>query len=450
MNPIPSWAAILTKKSDSGIRLDYKFALDQAYSARVGPLPQFTRLGGATYVDSSGTIRYVGSNVPRIDYHPITGACRGLLMENQTNQYCVRSHLSTQFVLSGSTLEFDLGPSPDGEYNAGRVIETATTATHFTRSATTGSAALQVGWQVTVSAFVKKGTGATAPDWIALGFTVGLLSGRIAAFNISTGVVGSVAANTMASVVPYKNGWYRCIVTATVTTAGTWASSTNALIFTNNANTSALPSSYAGSVTSDVFVWGWQVELQQFQATFTPGRSSVAYATSYIYNPGTGTATRPYESAIIQGDQFSFYNPTVGTLAVKVSMPFVLSGGAASIAQYAAFAPTGEGFWLGSYTSTGESVQGYSASVPTVLCSTGSILPEFSRKGLSFRYELNNNALSVNGGAVIADNVGQIGTAATSFQMLPNPQYTINGWIESLEYYNVGLSDAELQTLSTP
>jgi hypothetical protein len=444
MNPIPAWGAILTPNK-SIRRLNYQFAIDRAYVSRTGPLPSFSRTTAASYVDSSGIIQYADVNVPRIDFHPITGVCRGLLHENQVAQYCRGYGASTGFVVSGASSTYGVGPSPDGNNNAALIAETAVSAAHTTRGLATTAIVLAVGDQVTVSVFVKKGAGATAPDWINLGFTSGSLAGRTAAFNVATGTVGTVAAtNTTASIVPYNNGWYRCIVTGTTTTAGSFTSGFHGIAFTNNANTITTPT-YLGNVTSDIFVWGWQVEYQSNMTAYGAGKSTTAYATSFIRNPASNVMTKGADFAVIQGANLSLYNPAVGVVAVKVLQPMTYSG---SMSIYAAAAPPADGFHIGCNASLGEAAVGFVSAATTVQCNAGSILPAYSNKSLAFRYESNNNALSINGGAVITDNIGAVGTGVTAFAIGQNAAYPINGWIQALEYYNAALTNAELQALS--
>ena len=57
--------------------------LDFVNSDMVDPRVTFTRTSTATYHDAKGVLQTVPANVPRIDYDPMTGECKGLLIEEQ-------------------------------------------------------------------------------------------------------------------------------------------------------------------------------------------------------------------------------------------------------------------------------------------------------------------------------------------------------------------------------
>ncbi|WP_341743087.1 hypothetical protein [Azonexus hydrophilus] len=64
-----------------------------------GDIITFTRASAATRFNASGVLETVGNNVPRIDYDPVTLACRGLLIEEQrTNMLLNSATLATQSV----------------------------------------------------------------------------------------------------------------------------------------------------------------------------------------------------------------------------------------------------------------------------------------------------------------------------------------------------------------
>ena len=81
--------------------LDLAFALDKTLTARKGPIPTFTRVQatstGSTYIGADKLIKYAAANEPRFDHDPVTGICRGLLIEDtRTNLVFPSETLTTQ------------------------------------------------------------------------------------------------------------------------------------------------------------------------------------------------------------------------------------------------------------------------------------------------------------------------------------------------------------------
>jgi hypothetical protein len=75
------------------------FAGEKSLDNGTGPAITFTRASDATYFDATGTLQTAGSNVPRFDHDPATGASRGLLIEGQRSNLLLNSvALSTQTV----------------------------------------------------------------------------------------------------------------------------------------------------------------------------------------------------------------------------------------------------------------------------------------------------------------------------------------------------------------
>jgi hypothetical protein len=145
--------------------------------------------------------------------------------------------------------------APNGTTTADRFAETTATDFHFAVQ----TIAFTSGASYTVSAYFKKGTGATAPNFVQLTFpgaTFG--TGQYANFNIDTGVVGTNTGGT-AAITNVGNGWYRCSWTATAT--ATASSGSGLVVFTNNNDAAGRVPSYAGATTSDVFVWGADVRV---------------------------------------------------------------------------------------------------------------------------------------------------------------------------------------------
>lgn len=190
---------------------------------------------------------------PRIAYHPLTGACEGLLVESVKNNQVLRSSDMTNatnwIATAGSGTcgaTADAGTAPDGQSTA--VVVTCTGAT-YPRLATTPGAPLSMGANsaFTASLFVKAGTLDKVCLWMR-NSTVGTPIVR-ATFEFSTKTF-TFDTGSLAGYEELPDGWFRIWVRGTRDASG----STGTLWITPGA-------AYDGTSRSGtVYVWGPQVE----------------------------------------------------------------------------------------------------------------------------------------------------------------------------------------------
>jgi hypothetical protein len=187
------------------------------------------------------------------------------------------------FVNRRVTLATNSTTAPDGTATASLVAEDTNTNSHGVDSGVN----VVSGLSYTKSVFVKKGTGATAPDIVQIPVASSLLTaGGYANFDISVGggTSGTVTANSgnvTASIVSAGNGWYRCAVTFTATASTTAGFVNDGLLYlTNNNPTATQFTSYAGQTSSDVFLWGAQYEQRASATAYTP--TTTQPITNYI------------------------------------------------------------------------------------------------------------------------------------------------------------------------
>jgi hypothetical protein len=420
---------------DPALTLDLQFAARQAYVANIGPLPTFTNASTTrTFVGSNGLIQTAATNVPRIDFDPVTRLCRGLLIEEQRQNLNTYSDDLTNAAWSKSnvTAVADQTTSPDGTVNADKLSETTANLAHSLVLASPSS--VTSGTTYTASIFLKKGTGATAPDWVIVGFIFAGFGTTRLAFNVTTGLVGNTVGSITAQVTQLLNGWWRIAVTATATASGSHGSMI--VSFSNNANTTSTPT-YAGQTTSDVFVWGAQFEAG-------------AFATSYIPTT-TGPLTRSADVCSITGAAFTgFWNATEGTIALKMQKAYAapatifqinyLSINDGTLNNYIQFAQRGQ-------SPTGEvfRVENGGSSQAVIQPST-SVIAANTPLGLAGVYKSNDARASCNGAAVVSDVTVVVPTLTQLQFVLASSAL----WVSSLQYYNTIKTNAQLQALSTP
>lgn len=269
--------------------LDLRFAQLKTLDSRV----TFTRASSGTYVGADGLVKSASTNEARFDHNPTTGESLGLLVEEaRTNLVLQSEDLSTSWTNINTTETTNAATAPDGTTTADKLVETATTTEHSIRQDSTSQAA----GTYTFSIFAK------AAERTFLQFAAtGVLGSFRANFNIGAGTLGSSDPELITSIIPYGNGWYKCIVTRTTTAAGTLRSQWNIV----TSSTAARVESYAGDGTSGLLLWGAQLEAG-------------AFPTSYIPTT-TATVTRAADVASITGTNFSsWYNQTAGTSLIEL------------------------------------------------------------------------------------------------------------------------------------
>jgi hypothetical protein len=174
----------------------------------------------------------------------------------------------------GSTVTANTTAAPDGTQTADKLAEDATTAPHYV---TRAAADFTAGSTYTLSVYAK----ASERQWVAVGFNNE--ANRLAWFNLSTGVVGTVQPSIMAtSIQSVGDGWYRCSVTSAVSTTNPYPS---AMV----ANADGV-SSYAGTAGSGIFIWGAQLEPVTYQTApgpYVATTASAYYGPRFDYNPFT-------------------------------------------------------------------------------------------------------------------------------------------------------------------
>jgi len=181
-------------------------------------------------------------NVPRLTYQNGGGGCPSLLLEKQSTNLILWSEDFTNGAWSKDTLTIgsNVTTSPDGTQNADNLIPTTSNGFHYALQAITFSAGAN-----TISCYAKS----SGYDWLVLDLGV---TSAYAYFNVNTGVVGVTGSGATASIQSVGNGWYRCIVTFTLVSSGSYV-----LVSVRNADNGG---QFVGNGTSGIYLWGAQLE----------------------------------------------------------------------------------------------------------------------------------------------------------------------------------------------
>ena len=206
-----------------------------------GDPTKFTYIWGAQLEASSTVGTYCpttssANSAPRFD-HTFNGTSwvsRGLLVEEQrTNALPYSNSFSNWSVATVGALvtTYSQGPSPDGTNNATKIAANSSNTYHIIYRSTSFSS----GQTYTYSVYAK----AAGASWFVMN-PWDNADNRPTFFNLSNGTIGYNASGNTASIKDIGNGWYRCSVTRTLISTGSyfelWASNRdgtdlNAVVF---------------------------------------------------------------------------------------------------------------------------------------------------------------------------------------------------------------------------
>jgi hypothetical protein len=235
-----------------------------------------SRSSSGTYYGSDGLIKTATTNEARYQYNPQNlVAPPALLTEpSRTNLLLYsNSFVTAPWTLSGATLSANSSStaSPDGTTNATVLVEDALNSGHYVQQNYT--TVLDTNYIISVYAKAKE------RSQIRLFTSVtAFAQDNFVGFNLLTGEVDP-GNNGLAKghMIYVGNGWYRCILTTSKSTAATTLNARIYAMQTSGAVT------YTGDGVSGVYLWGAQVEAGTQIDGYT--------ATSYI-NTGAAQVTR--------------------------------------------------------------------------------------------------------------------------------------------------------------
>jgi hypothetical protein len=285
-------------------------SLDFINGRSIDPRYTFTRNSSATYVDANGIIRTAAPNQPRFDYDPITGECKGLLVEEARTNLALRSEeLGALGLIGSGVITNNFGISPSGLLNARRLSPGVGAGPHgavFHNS----NAYAPNGWQV--SAYIKPlglpklgiltSNGSWGTQYPVSSIDFDTLTFTNTAFGDSTSFYGR-------SITDVGNGWYRVVWRWFYSVNG---NSTMAFICglstSGDWNAGQALWNFDGTpyVNNGFLIWGIQIE-------------NAAFPTSYIPTT-TSAVTRQPDQLVLNNaplsSQGTFYleaRPTTGT-----------------------------------------------------------------------------------------------------------------------------------------
>ena len=229
----------------------------------------FTRASTATYTGPDGLLKTAGVNEPRYDYDPVTGECKGLLVEEARTNLLTYSNRFDNVIWNkpSSYVKQNQAIAPDGTLTASKICDNTTADIHGVRY---NPFTLTSGVTYTFSVYVK----AAEISYVLIDNYNGS-SDVVGIVNLTNGVV---TQGSSISVTPVGNGWYR--VAQTFTATSTVSTPYAAQIYTHVTGTGS--ASHIGTDGAGIYVFGAQLEVGAFPTSYIPtpatftGRASTA------------------------------------------------------------------------------------------------------------------------------------------------------------------------------
>lgn len=403
------WAVRGGSESDRGAALAYN---DQNSQYKSIPILH-KRLGGGSYLDRDGLIKYAGMHEPRVDF--LNNSKGHLLLEPSSTNLLDYSEEFESWVSGGSHVTANQTTAPDGK----------TTADELTKNNNfdqiQNSASVSSGNVYVFSLFVKKKT----TSYITMRAASGGNDIR-KYINLDTNETGSSGGNntgfTSLTIEDYPNGWKR--ISMKFSTGGT----------TLDCN---LYAGQAGNTTYDgeIYIWGAMVEQNSFQTSYIP-------TDSYVVTRTNDDPIRSANEYILEGCN------TEGVLFIECSL----------------FTNSGENnyFSIGDTTGTRDSVELHFRSesnrIRGIIYSNNSVSVNIStyafdktnNNKIAFKYKENDFAIWINGTEAITSSSGSAPLKISNIQFadanVGNDWY---GKCKQVLVFNEALSDSELQALTS-
>ena len=388
-----------------------------------GDIVTFTRASGGGRFNASGQYEWLPAGQPRFDHDPVTGEPLGILIEEQrTNLLTYSSDFANAAWAKSASLSVTPNStySPDGGMATTKVVPPTSSAAHRLAKGLTTVAgshvvsvtARQAGYSVLRVEVVTGG----APGAVH----VSLVDGSYAYYG--QGVMTGVWVSST------PGGFYRVSVAFTAS-----AASTSLYVY-------ALPSmgsgnTFTGDGTSGIYIWGAQLEVGSFPTSYIPTESSQVTRAADVCSVNTLSP---------------WYNASEGTLFVEVVVAGSIADGSTTPLVSLDGGGTSDVYYLGRTATRYPKFNSRKAGVQDSDLVYVAQIPNNVAFKMAAAIRTNDCATSVDGGAPQTDTSVLI-PAVTSMK-LGNFVFgaRLSGHLKAVRYYPRRLSNADLQTLTTP
>ena len=380
-------------------------------------------------IDNVSVKEYLGQEVV-----PNSG-CGSWLMEGQSTNLIPYSEDFSNWSKENVTNASNVTTSPDGTQNADTIIDGGTNTRHINYESFSGNLATER----TLSVYAKQNN----LRYLFLSVTnSGDSNCYSAIFDLQSGIISATKINgtatNSASMISMGDGWYRCIISGTVTTATATASyfsmigTSDRSGFTGSLQNNNAPI-YTGSGQS-IYIYGAMLEQQ-------------SYATSYI--PTSGAASTRLQDIATNSGNASLINSEEGVLYFE-GKRFNNDSANTTISLNNGDYSNSVGFKFRSNENLIFALAYSNSNLEAFMQYTVSDITDFTKIAIS--YAENNFALWVNGLKVVSDTIGNIpiGLNNLSFAASNSGVEKFFGNTKALAVYKTALTDASLRCLTYP
>jgi hypothetical protein len=367
------------------------------------------------------------NNEARFDHNPTTSESLGLLIEEQRTNLVTYSEQfdNASWGKERSSVFANTTIAPDGTLTADTLVEDTTAGQHAARKL---SVTVPNDVPLSFSVYVKRAVG---------GRNVGLrfegISSEIyaAAFDLTLGSVIIVSSGATASIVGISNGWYRVSLTVPADDDATIGQ-----LKINMRDGSDVV--YTGDGTSELFIWGAQLEAGAFPTSYIPTVAS--------------QVTRSADAASMTGTNFSsWYRQDEGTMYADAVIGrdlssvryFTISDSQANDNNVIQIVAANSAGTLGPFVFV---------TVNAVAQTTiGFATPTANTRYISsLAYKVNDFAFTTNGATTLTDTLGIIPVVdRCAFGSSPTVGQQLNGTIRKIAFYPKRLTNEQLQAITT-
>ena len=330
---------------------------------------------------------------------------------------------------SNTTIVSNVLTSPDGTINADNLKDTASNTIHRLRNGVT----LLANTDYTISIFAKKGT--LSNIQLAL---INTADSKIASrvFDLENGTLGeelTSAGGTLqnSEIKDYGNGWYRCSITAQLTTTPNQSQITLAPLSSGNTQI-ANQVTYTGDGTGTVSIWGAMLEALSYPTSLIPTEGSQVTRNQDLCNNGGSLAS-------INSTSGTLYAEIASLTKINPSGNITLTDGTGNNRIYIYYLIDNSISVIYNVNSTGASINNFSLANIT------------DQTKIAVRWGNSNVSVWINGASVLSNTTSNFlpNTLNVLSFAKPSGGVPFEGKTKALAVWKETLSDQELTELTT-